>query len=186
MFCLRCFSNADAARHAKNALIQEVEKMEDALKRGTTTALAAAADPAEKVSHAEASGSRRHTSKSTFMMMFDEVLKKQDEPGGIITTSALLQIQMYMTEQIIARSENPFHYWAVNKICFPALAATASAFLSAPCTSVESERLFSTASNILDERRNRLKAERAEMLIFLKKKPANDDQVNPEAGLCYW
>jgi len=95
MFCLRCFSNADTARHAKNALIQEVEKMEDALKRGTTTALAAAADPAEKVSHAEASGSSRHTSKSTFMMMFDEVLKKRDEPGGIITASALLQIQTY-------------------------------------------------------------------------------------------
>jgi len=54
-----------------------------------------AADPAEKVSHAEASGSSRHTSKSTFMMMFDEVLKKRDEPGGIITTSALLQIQTY-------------------------------------------------------------------------------------------
>ncbi len=169
MFCLRCFSNADAARHAKNALIQEDEKMEDALKR-TTTALAATADPAENVSHAEASGSSGHTSKSTFMMMFDEVLKEQEEPGGgIITTSALLQIQTYMTEQIIPRSENPFHYWAVNKLRFPALAATASAFLSAPCTSVESERLFSTASNILDERRNRLKAERAEMLIFLKK-----------------
>lgn len=168
MFCLRCFSNADTARHAKNALIQEVEKMEDALKRRTTTALAAPADPAEKVSHAEASESSGHTSKSTFMMMFDEVLKKREELGGVIT-SALLQIQTYMTEQIIPRSENPFHYWAVNKLRFPALAATASAFLSAPCTSVESERLFSTASNILDERRNRLKAERAEMLIFLKK-----------------
>ncbi|KAI2659240.1 Zinc finger BED domain-containing protein 4 [Labeo rohita] len=42
-------------------------------------------------------------------------------------------------------------------------------FLSAPSTSVESERLFSTASNIVDEKRNRLTAERAEMLIFLKK-----------------
>lgn len=66
------------------------------------------------------------------MMMFDEVLKEQEEPdGGIITTSAL-QIQTYMTEQINPRSEDPFHYWAVNKLRFPALAATASAFLSAP------------------------------------------------------
>lgn len=163
MFCLRCFSNADAARHAKNSLIQEVEKMEDALKRRTTIALAATADPAEKVSHAEAIGSSGHTSKSTFMMMFDIVLKEQENPGGgIITTSALLQIQTYMTEQIIPRSEKKIHYWAVNKLRCPALAATAAAFLSAPCTSLESEGLFSTASNILDERRNRLKAERAE------------------------
>ncbi|XP_060887963.1 uncharacterized protein LOC132958896 [Labrus mixtus] len=35
--------------------------------------------------------------------------------------------------------------------------------------SVESERLFSTASIIIDERRNRLTAEKAEMFIFLKK-----------------
>lgn len=105
------------------------------------------------------------------MMMFDEVLNKEQEKseGGIIQTSALVQVQTYMTEKIMSRSENPFQYWAMNNSRLPALAATASAFLSAPCTSVESERLFSTASNILDEKRNRLLAERAEMLIFLKK-----------------
>ncbi|XP_065126269.1 zinc finger BED domain-containing protein 4-like [Paramisgurnus dabryanus] len=167
----RCFTNEEAAMHAKNALIQEVEKREKALETTATTALATAADPAEMVSHAKASGSSGHTSKSTFMMMFDEVLNKEQEEseGGIIQTSALVQVQAYMTEKLIPRSENPFQYWAVNNSRFPALAATASAFLSAPCTSVESERLFSTASNIKDEKRNRLLAERAEMLIFLKK-----------------
>ncbi|GAA6088508.1 zinc finger BED domain-containing protein 4-like [Tachysurus ichikawai] len=47
---------------------KEVEKMEKTLKRTATTATAT--DPAEMVSHAEASGSSGHTSKSTFMMMF--------------------------------------------------------------------------------------------------------------------
>ncbi|GAA6094340.1 zinc finger BED domain-containing protein 4-like [Tachysurus ichikawai] len=54
----KCFTNEDAAMHAKNALIQEVEKMEKTLKRTATTALATAADPAEMVSHAEASGEK--------------------------------------------------------------------------------------------------------------------------------
>lgn len=34
---------------------------------------------------------------------------------------------------------------------------------------MDSERLFSAVSNVLDEKRNRLAADRVEMLIFLKK-----------------
>lgn len=36
-------------------------------------------------------------------------------------------------------------------------------------TSVDSERLFSTAANVVDEKRNRLTSKNAEMLIFLDK-----------------
>lgn len=48
-------------------------------------------------------------------------------------------------------------------------ASLAAKLLYAPSTSVESKRLFSTASNITDERRSRLTAEKTEVLIFLKK-----------------
>lgn len=41
-------------------------------------------------------------------------------------------------------------------------------FLSAPCTSVESERLFSAVSLIADEHRSRLTPEHTEMLVFVK------------------
>jgi len=37
------------------------------------------------------------------------------------------------------------------------------------CTSVDSERLFSSASHVLDEKRNRLTCDKAEMLVFVKK-----------------
>lgn len=40
-----------------------------------------------------------------------------------------------------------YSYWEANKHRLPDLAATAKKYLSAPCTSVESERLFSTVSN---------------------------------------
>ncbi|KAJ4942888.1 hypothetical protein JOQ06_005400 [Pogonophryne albipinna] len=42
-------------------------------------------------------------------------------------------------------------------------------YLSAPCTSTDSERLFSAASHVLDEKRNRLMADKAEKLLFIKK-----------------
>lgn len=54
-------------------MTKEAEKIEDTLRTSTT-----AAGPAE-VSHVEASGSSGHTSKSTFTMMFDEVLQDQQE-----------------------------------------------------------------------------------------------------------
>ncbi len=34
---------------------------------------------------------------------------------------------------------------------------------------VDSERLFSSASHVLDEKRNRLTCDKAEMLVFVKK-----------------
>lgn len=51
-------------------------------------------------------------------------------------------------------------------------------YLCTPFTSVESERLFSTVSSVLDEKRSRLTAERAEMLAFLSKNLP--DMLKPE------
>lgn len=42
-------------------------------------------------------------------------------------------------------------------------------YLSAPCSSVESECLFSSVSHIIDENWNRLTADNAEKLLFNKK-----------------
>ncbi len=49
------------------------------------------------------------------------------------------------------------------------MAAVATQYLSAPCSSVDSERLFSAVANVLDENRNRLKPDMVEMLVFIKK-----------------
>jgi len=51
---------------------------------------------------------------------------------------------------------------------FPALAGVARRYVGAPCTSVESERLFSSSGHVFTDQRNRLAAERAEMIIFVK------------------
>ena len=91
-----------------------------------------------------------------------------------------VQIETYLAEKTIHRTESPFEYWGKNKERFPSLATTAAKFLSAPSTSVDSERLFSTASNILDEKRNRLSGDHVETLIFLKKNLPMCLSLNPK------
>ena len=61
---------------------------------------------------------------------------------------------------------DPLQYWK-QESRFPLLKATAKKYLSAPPGSVRSERVFSTCSNVLSQRRNRLKPEMSEKLVFL-------------------
>lgn len=118
----------------------------------------------------------RPKKKSTLMALYDEILAEKGDRAGTGSQSdgAQVPMQKYLKERVIDRSESPFQYWETNYDCFPTVAAVAARFLSAPSTSVESERLFSAASNVVDEKRNRLKAGMAEMIIFLKKNLIKD------------
>lgn len=147
--------------------------MEEALLRASADDSGAMeAEPAEKVARMEAgpsTGSPPSTSKSSFSSLYNRILEEHDEPATGGTQVVVTQMQMYLREPTMGEKDSPFQYWANNHAGFPLLAAVAVKFLSAPSTSVESERLFSTVSNIVDAKRNRLTAERAEVLIFLKK-----------------
>lgn len=119
---------------------------------------------------------------SCFKGLYEEVLQEYDaEQGGASSTATQVQIETYLAEKTIHRTESPFEYWGKNKERFPSLAATAAKFLCAPSTS---ERLFSTASNILDEKRNRLLGDKVETLILKKNLPMylnlNPKDLNPQ------
>lgn len=68
-----------------------------------------------------------------------------------------------------AKKETCLGYWRNKRERFPDLAKVARKYLSAPCTSTDSERLFSAASDVLNEKRNRLACHKAERLLFVKK-----------------
>lgn len=80
-----------------------------------------------------------------------------------------VELETYLGEAAILREDKPLQYWMVNNVRFPNLARVASRHLSAPCTSVDSERLFSSVSHIVNDSRNRLTADHAEMILFIKK-----------------
>ena len=80
------------------------------------------------------------------------------------------EIKMYKLENPIPLTNNPLLWW---KECgehkYPSLAIAAKKFLSIPATSVPSERVFSTAGDIVTAQRSALKSTHVDKLIFLKK-----------------
>lgn len=102
----------------------------------------------------------------SLLAMYAELL---DGAGSMVAvTSAVQHHCLYLSEPIISQSGQPlFFFCQNNKSHLAALAQAAQTYLCALCTSVDSEQLFSTAGNIIDEKRNKLN--NVEMLIFIKK-----------------
>ena len=99
--------------------------------------------------------------------MFEEILEENGPERP--STSVSQQLDIFLAEAPIPRGETALGFCRNNHLRFPGLAQMARKYLCAPCTSTESERLFSSVSYILDEKSNRLCCDKAEMLIFVKK-----------------
>ena len=106
---------------------------------------------------------------SLLLSVHEEIMQENSDAEQLLASPLAVQVQSYQSELPIKKTECPLTYWRVNKHRFPALAPLARAYLSAPCTSVDSERLFSLVGHVIDERRSRLAGDKAEMLLFLKK-----------------
>ena len=85
-----------------------------------------------------------------------------------VINSTTVIVDRFLAEPLV-----PFHsgvcysWWKDNTSRFPLLAKLARKYLSAPPTSVPSERLFSSAGHIYTEKRNRLSPDKAEQLLFI-------------------
>ncbi|XP_061765924.1 E3 SUMO-protein ligase ZBED1-like [Nerophis ophidion] len=161
------FTNATNLDQAKETLKVEVKKMEQELQ-----AMPSGKGVVENKTARQTPGREAGSSTSSLGSYFDEILGESRTAGPSeqqITPGAVFQLESYLGEPPAGGKSNPFHYWRDNQSRLPALAATAAKFLSAPCTSVESERLFSTASLIIDEHRSKLTPEHLEVLVFVRK-----------------
>ena len=67
----------------------------------------------------------------------------------------------------IGLRDKPLKWWNVRKRILPNLARLAQKYLGIVATSVPSERLFSTAGNIVSAKRAALLPENVEKLVFL-------------------
>ena len=83
-------------------------------------------------------------------------------------TAIVVSIDQYVVEPRNPPEADPFAWWDINKHRYVSLSNLARIILSAPPTSVPSEHLFSSAGIIYEATRNRLKGDKAEMLLFLK------------------
>ena len=77
------------------------------------------------------------------------------------------ELEAYCAEQPLERSQSPFLWWREHDKRFPAAATVARRYLCIPATSVPTERLFSTAGDVITKKRNSLKPAKAEKVIFV-------------------
>ncbi|XP_067633760.1 E3 SUMO-protein ligase ZBED1-like [Eurosta solidaginis] len=81
--------------------------------------------------------------------------------------NANIQLEQYLRQNFVDRSNNPLDYWNRSQPTFPELYMLSKKYLCIPATSVPSERVFSKAGQIINDRRNRLKGDKLDMIIFL-------------------
>jgi len=85
-------------------------------------------------------------------------------------------LKHYLNEPVIALNEDPMNYW-FNKSIYPYLRMIAKQYLSIVATSVPSERLFSKAG-IITENRNRVSSKHLQNLLFLNSLSLNEWKIN--------
>ena len=118
-------------------------------------------------SSSEPPAKRQRTEVRSPLDLLDDVLQASDESDDELTAAG--EVAKYLRETNIPRTDCPLAWWKINSSTYPRLSQVAKRFLSAPSTSVPSERLFSSAGDLYSDTRNRLAPERAEMLLFIKK-----------------
>ena len=62
------------------------------------------------------------------------------------------EVEAYFHEKVCVHKTNILEWWKINEPRFPNLAQLAKAVISIPATSTPSERLFSTAGNLVSKK----------------------------------
>ena len=75
------------------------------------------------------------------------------------------EVSQYSSEP--STTNDPLEWWRANSFRYPLLSHLAKKYLSIPATSVPSERVFSTAGNIVTKKRACLDPSTVNMLVFL-------------------
>lgn len=119
--------------------------------------------------HAEEKRSVRDDNHSSFWECYNEILSDSEETATTNSKNCTFEAELnkYLKQRCIPRQESAHEWWSKNKLKFPCLATLALKYLCSPSSSVYSERLFSEAGNIYEEKRANLLPERAESLVFL-------------------
>lgn len=77
------------------------------------------------------------------------------------------QLSRYLMELQISHNMDPYEWWKNHEKRYPSLAKLVKMYLSIPASSAGSERVFSTAGNIVTAKRSCLSSENVNQLVFL-------------------
>ena len=161
----RFFNGPEQRQKAKEMLLEELEKVS-----ANDNAVIEVQDSGEEADTLTEPASKRVNRETTELWKsFQEIIEESGSQVDSGATNISSLVDQYLGEPLIEfHRSNCFSWWKENKPRFPQLAKLARIYLAAPPTSVPSERVFSGASNIYDEKRNRLNPEKAEVLLFIQ------------------
>lgn len=97
---------------------------------------------------------------------------KLKQPAALVKSAAEKakdEVKAYREVDPLPLSENPLSWWMKREESYPLLARQAKRYLCVPGTSVPSERVFSTAGDIITAKRSCLTSEHVDQLLFLQK-----------------
>ena len=108
---------------------------------------------------------------STTTLEFDDYIPTTSNTTTTIK-DVLTKYRNFKMDNEKSREKSPLEYWKNLSLsqCLVEqnLAKIAKKYLTPPPTSVDVERLFSTAGNILTDKRNRIRPENLQQLVFLR------------------
>ena len=86
--------------------------------------------------------------------LFGDVFITSVVPGCLLRRQQIEdEVRQYKTEPCISPESNPLDWWKCHELKYPNLAKLAKCVLAIPATSVPSERIFSTAGDIVNAQR---------------------------------
>ena len=102
-----------------------------------------------------------------------EILQESNQSASSVATTSGEETELEVDQFLLAplldfKKSNPFKWWQDNCHHYPILAKITQRYLPSPATSVRSERLFSGAGEVYDDKRSRLMPELAESLLLIK------------------
>ncbi|KAK6470307.1 zinc finger BED domain-containing protein 1-like [Huso huso] len=164
------FRDRDNVETMKTRMLTEMQEVHQPTSESPPPGSTSAPMPrfVSPVTPASTPSSAPATAKGGIWADFDiQVLSAQQHRST--GTDALTEMRRYLEEKLIPRDQDPLHWWQEHEQTFPSLSRLAAKYLGFIASSVLSERIFSKAGELVSQRRNRLKGENVNMLLFLNK-----------------
>ena len=121
------------------------------------------------ISDTDSPPAKRRDTRCAMEDLLGDVYVVSETPAPSQNDIIVEEIRLYIQENSIKLKDSPLKWWKDNARKYPSLAKVAKCILNIPGTSVPSERVFSTAGDIVTATRSCLDPEMVDMLIFLKK-----------------
>uniref|UniRef100_A0A6P7H1Y9 Uncharacterized protein LOC114345090 n=1 Tax=Diabrotica virgifera virgifera TaxID=50390 RepID=A0A6P7H1Y9_DIAVI len=149
-FKVFAFSNDSVAEYAKTLITSAITKLHES-------------NEESRLINLQSSPEKGHEELSLWSSFDCDVSSVRPTP----TSRAIIEIERYLGDKILPRSDDPLNWWRNHKHIYPYLSVIAREKLCAVGSSVPCERLFSEAGEIMSDRRSMLSTRKTQLLIFL-------------------